>query len=104
MVQNPVSKDQATQQITQLINQSGMPPKMFVKIGKLCEDAINDPKKYKNLVNFMVKEKLETAESMKKPDYQMLASMVVIGKVAQSLPDTQAVGAPPGFPTQIQGL
>ena len=104
IVQNPVSKDEATTKITQMIQQSGIPPKMFVKIGSLCEQAINDPKKYKNLVNFMVKEKLETAESMKKPDYQMLASMVVIGKVAQSLPDTQAVGAPPGFPTQIQGL
>ena len=86
-VQNPVTKDEATQKATQMIQQSGIPPKMFVKIGKLCEAAINDPKKYKNLVDFMVKEKLETRESMKKPDYQMLASMVVIGKVAQTLPD-----------------
>lgn len=103
-VQNPVTKDQATQQVTQLIEKSGMPPKLFVRIGQLCEAAIKDKKKYNDLVDFMVKEKLETRESMKKPDYQMLASMVVIGKVAETLPDTQAVGAPTGMPTEIQGL
>lgn len=86
-VQNPVTREQATSEITKVIEKSGIPPKMFVKIGQLCENAINNPKKYKDLVDFMVKEKLETRESMKKPDYQMLASMVVIGKVAQTLPD-----------------
>jgi hypothetical protein len=86
-VQNPVTRDQATSQIVQMIEKSGIPPKMFAKIGQLCEAAIHDKKKYKNLVDFMVKEKLETAESMKKPDVQMMASMVVIGKVAETLPD-----------------
>lgn len=88
-VQNPVTRDQATEQIVSIIQQSGMPPNVFVKIGELCEAAIHDPKKYKNLVDFMVKQKLEKAEDMKKPDYQMLASMVVIGKVAQSMPNMQ---------------
>jgi hypothetical protein len=84
-VQNPVTREQATTEITQMIEQSGMPPEMFVEIGKLCEAAIHDKKKYKDLVDYMVKHKLETAESMKKPDVQMLASMVVIGKVAETL-------------------
>jgi hypothetical protein len=84
-VQNPVTREQATTEITKMIEQSGMPPEMFIEIGKLCEDAINDKKKYSKLVDYMVKHKLETAESMKKPDFQMLASMVVIGKVAEEL-------------------
>ena len=86
-VQNPVTREQATKEITSMIEQSGMPPKMFIEIGKLSEEAINDKKKYSKLVDYMVKRKLETAESMKKPDFQMLASMVVIGKVAETLPD-----------------
>lgn len=118
MVQNPVTKDEATAKITEMIQQSGIPPKMFVKIGDLAEKAINDKKKYKDYVNFMVKEKLETEESLKKPDLQMLASMVVIGKVAQTLPDkmdqilpkgsvsepmTESVSGPVA-PTQLEGL
>lgn len=85
IVKNPVTKDQATQQITEVINNSGMPPQMFVEIGQLAEQAIQDPKQYKNFVDYMVTKKLETAEDLKKPDYQMLASMVVIGKVAETL-------------------
>jgi len=103
-VQNPVTREQVTQQVTQMIQQSGIPPKLFVKIGKLCEAALHDKKKYKDLVDFMVEKKLETRESMKKPDFQMLASMVVIGKVAETLPDVEAIGAPPGMAKKIQGL
>jgi hypothetical protein len=117
-VQNPVTKDQVTQQVTEMIQQSGIPPKMFVKIGQLAEAAINDKKKYKNFIDFMVKEKLETAESLKKPDFQMLASMVVIGKVAETLPDKMDELLPKGSvssepveqvsgpvaPTNLEGL
>ena len=87
IVQNPVTKQVATEQITNMIQQSGIPPKMFVKIGQLAEQAIRDKKKYKDFVDFMVQQKLETAESLKKPDFQMMASMAVIGKVAETLPD-----------------
>lgn len=117
LVQNPVSKELATQEITQMIQKSGIPPKMFAKIGQLAEAAINDKKKYKNFVDFMVKEKLETQESLKTPDVQMLASMVVIGKVAETLPDKMdeilpkgSVSEPttpvsgPVAPTQLEGL
>lgn len=103
LVDNPVTREQATEQITKVINDSGMPPSMLAKIGQLAEQAIQDKSKYKQFVDFMVKNKLETAETLKKPDYQMLASMVVIGKVAESMPDKEAVGAPPGLPTEIQG-
>lgn len=104
VVNNPVSKEEATSKITEVINQSGIPPSMLAKIGKLAEAAIDDKKKYQQFVDFMVQHKLETAESLKKPDLQMLASMVVIGKVAETMPDKEAVGAPQGLPTEIQGM
>lgn len=85
MVKNPVTKDQATQEITKVIQQSGMPVEMFVEMGQLAEDAVNDKKKYPKFVDYMVSKRLETAESLKKPDVQMLASMVVIGKVAETM-------------------
>lgn len=92
-VQNPVTKDMATEKITQVINQSGMPPSMLAQIGQLAENAIHNPKDYKKFVDFMVSKHLEKAENLKKPDYQMLASMAVIGKVASTMPDnTQQVG------------
>lgn len=94
-VQNPVTREQVTQQVTQMIQQSGMPVEMFVEIGKLCEDAINDKKKYGKFVDYMVNKRLETRESLKKPDFQMLASMVVIGKVAETM-----VGQNPTEPVQ----
>ena len=103
-VQNPVTKEQATEQITKVINESGMPPSMLAKIGKLAEKAIENKKDYKKFVDFMVSKKLETEETLKKPDYQMLASMAVIGKVAETMPDKEAIGAPPGTATKIQGL
>lgn len=85
LVKNPVTKDQATQEITRVINESGMPPQMFAEIGRLAEQAIQDKKKYPMFVEYMVKHRLETEESLKKPDFQMLASMVVIGKVAETM-------------------
>jgi hypothetical protein len=89
VAKNPVTKAMASDQIVKMINQSGMPPSMLAHIGQLAEQAINDPKKYPEFVNFMVSKKLETAEELKKPDYQMLGMMVVIGKVAQTMPDNQ---------------
>lgn len=104
MMDNPVTRDMATEQIIRVINESGMPPSMFAKIGDLAEKAINDKSKYKDFVKFMVDKQLEDEKSLKKPDFQMLASMVVIGKVAETMPDKEAVGAPPGTATEIQGL
>lgn len=85
-MENPVTREQTVQQVTEMIQQSGIPPQMFVKIGTLAEQAIENKKDYKKFVDYMVKEQLETAEDLKKPDYQMLASLVVIGRVARELP------------------
>lgn len=85
-VKNPVTKDEATKQITEVIKNSGMPVEMFVEIGNLAQQAIEQPKTYQKFVDYMVQKKLETPEDLKKPDYQMLASLVVIGKVAETLP------------------
>lgn len=93
-IQNPVTREQATEQITQVIEKSGIPPKMLAQIGKLAEAAINDKKQYSKFVDFMVKNKLETSESLKKPDFQMLASMAVIGKVAETLPENNNKATP----------
>ena len=112
-VKNPVTKDLATKEITNMIQQSGIPVEMFVEIGKLAEDAIKDKKKYSKFVDYMVSKRLETAESLAKPDVQMLASMGVIGKVAETLPKTkpanqQAMASIPSVsgpvaPTDLQG-
>lgn len=92
MVQNPVTRDAATAKITEMIQQSGMPPEMFAEIGRLSEAAIRDPKQYPRFVDYMVSKRLEKAEDIAKPDYQMLASMVVIGKVAETMaPATQGI-------------
>ena len=97
MTNNPVTKDQATQQITEIINKSKMPPSMLAQIGQLAENAINDKSKYKDFVDFMVSKKMEKREDLKKPDYQMLASIALIGKVAQNMTDNQQ----PTQPTEI---
>lgn len=87
VIQNPVTKDIATEQITKVIVESGIPPKMYVTMGELAERAIREPKEYKKFVDFMVDKGLESRDDLKKPDYQMLASIAVIGKVAQTMPD-----------------
>jgi hypothetical protein len=112
-VKNPVTKDLATKEITNMIQQSGIPVEMFVEIGKLAEDAIKDKKKYSKFVDYMVSKRLETAESLAKPDVQMLASMGVIGKVAETLPKTKPANqkdmasipsvSGPVAPTDLQG-
>lgn len=89
-IANPVTRDQATAEITRVVEQSGMPPQMFAEIGQLAEAAIKDKKAYKNFVKYMVEKRLETAEELKKPDYQMLASLAVIGKVAATMSPTQS--------------
>lgn len=86
---NPVTRDQATAEAEQAIRASGMPPEMFVEMGELAEAAIQDKKKYPQFVKYMVDKRLETADSMKKPDFQMMATLVVLGKVAQDMAPAQ---------------
>jgi hypothetical protein len=51
----------------------------------LAEAALTDKKKYPEFVKYMVSKRLETAEDLKKPDFQMMATMVVLGKVAEQM-------------------
>ena len=85
LVKNPVTRDQATAEAEQAIRASGMPVEMFVEIGRLAEAAIMDKKKYPEFVKYMVEKRLETAEDLKKPDFQMMSTMVVLGKVAEQM-------------------
>jgi hypothetical protein len=85
LVQNPVTRDQATAEARAAIEASGMPVEMFIEIGRLAEAALTDKKKYPEFVKYMVSKRLETAEDLKKPDFQMMASMVVLGKVAEQM-------------------
>lgn len=86
---NPVTRDQATAEAQQAIEASGMPPEMFVEMGRLAEAAIQDKKKYPAFVKYMVDKRLETAEDLKKPDFQMMATLAVLGKVAQDMAPAQ---------------
>jgi hypothetical protein len=85
LVKNPVTRDQATAEAEKAILASGMPREMFVEIGRLAEAAIMDKKKYPEFVKYMVSKRLETAEDLKKPDFQMMGTMVVLGKVAEQM-------------------
>ena len=85
LVENPVTRDQATAEAEKVIQASGMPVEMFVEIGRLAEAALTDKKKYPEFVKYMVSKRLETAEDLKKPDFQMMATMVVLGKVAEQM-------------------
>ena len=85
LVQNPVTRDQATAEAQKVIQARGMPVEMFVEIGRLAEAALTDKKKYPEFVKYMVSKRLETAEDLKKPDFQMMATMVVLGKVAEQM-------------------
>jgi hypothetical protein len=82
---NPVTQDQATAEARQAIEASGMPPEMFAEMGQLAQAAIQDKKKYPEFVKYMIDKRLETAESMKKPDFQMMATLAVLGKVAEDM-------------------
>lgn len=74
-----------TEQVNQVISESGLPPDFLVQAGELAEAAIMDRsgRAYKQFVKFMVERGLETEKSLKKPDYQMLGMLVAMGKVAQ---------------------
>lgn len=93
LVKNPVTRDQATEQARAAITQSGIPPSAFVTMGKLAEAAIKDKKKYPAFVKFMVDNGLEKAEDLKKPDVQMMTTLIVLGMVARDMGD-QEVAAP----------
>jgi hypothetical protein len=85
VMKNPVTRDQATAESEAAIRNSGMPVEMFVEMGQLAEAALMDKKKYPEFVKYMTDKRLETAESLKKPDFQMLSTLVVLGKVAENM-------------------
>ena len=93
LVQNPVTREQATEEARKAITQSGIPPSAFVTMGQLAETAIKNKKKYPDFVKFMVDNGLEKAEDLKKPDVQMMTTLVILGMVARDMGD-QEVAAP----------
>jgi hypothetical protein len=93
---NPVTKAAASEQIVNMIKETGVPAWAYVEIGKQAEMAIHDKSKYPMFVKFMVDRGLETEEDLKEPNLPMLAMLVTIGKVAETLPNST-------MPTQPQG-
>ena len=100
--QPQLDPNQVRDQVISVINEAGMPPYILVELGQLAEDAINDKSKkaYKKYVDYMVERGMETREDLKKPDYQFMAMMVAMGKVAAQMPESRPV---PG-PVAPQGL
>jgi hypothetical protein len=95
LMANPQTREAATEQITQMIQESGVPAWAYAEVGRQAEMALMDKSKYPMFVKFMVQRGLDTEENLKKPDPQMLAMLVTIGKVAETLPDSD-------MPTQPQ--
>ena len=96
LMANPHTREAATEQITQLITESGVPAWAYAEVGRQAEMALMDKSKYPMFVKFMVDRGLDTEENLKKPDPQMLAMLATIGKVAETMPDS-------AMPTQPQG-
>ena len=96
LMANPQTREAATEQITQMIEESGVPAWAYAEVGRQAEMALMDKSKYPMFVKFMVQRGLDTEENLKKPDPQMLAMLATIGKVAETMPDS----AMPQAPTQ----
>lgn len=83
---NQKSQDSTSKQLQGLITRSKIDPQIFVQLGQLAEAAIQDPSQYPAFVEFIIQSGLEKDDSdLKEMDYQVLASFVVMGKVAASL-------------------
>ena len=96
LMANPQTREAATEQITQMITESGVPAWAYAEVGRQAEMALMDKSKYPMFVKFMVDRGLDTEENLKKPDPQLLAMLATIGKVAETMPDS-------AMPTQPQG-
>jgi hypothetical protein len=96
LMANPQTREASTRQIVEMIEQSGVPAWAFAEVGRQAEMALMDKSKYPMFVKFMVERGLDTEENLKKPDPQMLAMLATIGKVAETMPNSE-------MPTQPQG-
>lgn len=80
------NQEATTKQLQGLITRSGIDPQVFVQLGQLAEAAIQDSSQYPAFVQFIIQSGLEKDDSeLKKMDYQVLASFVVMGKVAATM-------------------
>lgn len=83
---NQKSQDSTSKQLQTLITRSKIDPQVFMQLGQLAEAAIQDSSQYPALVQFIIESGLEKDDSdLKQMDYQVLASFVVMGKVAQMM-------------------
>jgi hypothetical protein len=82
---NPISREQATETARKLIAETGAPPKEIAEIGRRAEAALKNKTKYPEFVKYMVDKGIATAEQLKKPNFQILSTMVVLGKVAEEM-------------------
>jgi len=87
---NQKSQESTSKQLQTLITRSKIDPQVFMQLGQLAEAAIQDASQYPAFVQFIIESGLEKDDSdLKEMDYQVLASFVVMGKVAETM--TQGV-------------
>jgi hypothetical protein len=104
----PEQGQQARQEILKLVQEANLPAEVLVEIGQWAEKVIAQPKLFPEFQTWLKSKGLDDSDIPTEPDYQELASMIMIGNVAQDLvteaPEPAEGPVAPISPEQMAGM
>lgn len=81
-----ITSDVAMQRVQQAVQESGIKPEVYVKLGKLAEQVLKNKNLYPQFVQEMSRAGVaEPNELDPKMDYQSLIAIVAMGRVSQKM-------------------
>ena len=86
--------ESAKQVVMQTVQDSGIPPQVYVQLGDMAEAVLRDKALYPQFADQMIKIGVADPEDFTgKVDYQILISMIAMGRVCREMIQPQAGAA-----------
>ena len=84
----------AKQVVIQAVQESGVPPQVYVQLGEMAESVLKDRALYPQFVNQMISTGIADKEDFtNQVDYQSLISIIAMGRVCREMIQPQAGAA-----------
>lgn len=86
MAEQQLNPEQVKQLLLNVVKESDIPPEVFVQLGKIGEQVLQNPKMYQQFGDAAVRLGVAQPEDFgPEINYQMLLSVISLGRISQSM-------------------
>ena len=81
-----ISPEATKQYVLQAVKESGIDPMVFIQLGKLAEDVMQDKNLYPQFVDAVIRTGMADPEDFQQGmDFEMLVSLIATGRACQQM-------------------